>query len=283
MTLGKLAMKSILILAVLVAAPLLSVNAQETSPPPATQPTTAQRDAWTELNEAAGAYRDNHLDVAEQHARRALQLDPDNRTAPLFLAAIVHRQSKNAPDNIALANEAIGLYKSILQKDPKNEEAYGAIADLYGQLHNEKALRDWIMQRAIDGSVADDKRAEAYIILASKDGRCSHQITETNKTTIVDPISRKATVSFKKPKDEQDFQRVKLCVARGLEEIDIAINLDPTSERAWSFRASLLRDAAALAEMEGKLDEKARLDQQRKEAERRTTELLEQNKKPGPP
>ena len=42
--------------------------------------------AKNQLNEAARAYREGHFDVAEQHARNAYELDPTNKTAPMFIA-----------------------------------------------------------------------------------------------------------------------------------------------------------------------------------------------------
>ena len=110
--------------------------------------------AKNQLNEAASAYRDAHLEEAEQHARRALELDPTNKTAPLFIARIVHRQYKrgiNTPDNVAKANDAIKLYKKILETDPKNEEAYKAVADLLGS----NAYRT---KRSVPGSAASERR-----------------------------------------------------------------------------------------------------------------------------
>jgi hypothetical protein len=238
--------------------------------------------AKNQLNEAAIAYRDNHLEEAEQHARRALELDPTNKTAPLFIARIVHKQFKhgvNTPENTAKANEAINLYKGILQNDPKNDEAYKAVADLMGQLHQDKAQRDWISQRAEDVNADQDKRAEAYIILASKDWSCSNVITEANKTTTVDPATRKATVSYKKPKDDKEFIQAKKCVESGLAEIENAIKQDAHSEPAWSFKTNLLIQASALAEMDGKMDQKAELEKQRAAADKRTAELNAENQK----
>ena len=63
-----------------------------------------------ELNEAARAYGEGHFEEAEQHARRALYLDPNNPTAPKFIARILHQQYRpgvDQPDNIKKAQEAI--------------------------------------------------------------------------------------------------------------------------------------------------------------------------------
>jgi hypothetical protein len=236
----------------------------------------------SQLNEAARAYREAHFEEAEQHSRRALELDPTNKTAPLFIARIVHREYRpgiNTPENLAKAHAAIEEYKKLLQNDPKNEEAYKAIASLLGAIKEEQQQRAWIVQRASDTSANPDKRSEAYVVLASKDWHCSNEITDlpTNKTTTIDPVNNKATVSYKKPKDEKDFQAAKMCVARGLEEVENAIKFDPNSESAWSYKTNLLLEASKLAEMEGRMDQKAQLDKQEEAAQKRTDELSKIN------
>jgi len=238
--------------------------------------------AKNELNEAARAYREAHFEEAEKHSRRALELDPDNKTAPLFIARIVHREYRpgiNTPENLAKAHTAIEEYKKVLQKDPKNEEAYKAIASLLGAIKEDQEQRAWILQRASDNNADSEKRSEAYVVLASKDWHCSNEITDlpSNKVTTIDPVKNKATVSYKKPKDEKEFQTAKMCVMRGLEEIENAIKLDPNSEAAWSYKTNLLLEASKLAEMEGKMDEKAQLDKKREEAQKRTDELSKIN------
>src|SRR5260370_40962911 len=122
--------------------------------------------AKNQLNEAASAYRDAHFEEAEERARRALELDPTNKTAALFLARIVHRQYKRGvttPENVARARDAIELYKKILEVEPKNEEAIKAIAHLYGSIKEDDKQLAWSLQHATDKNIADAKRAVAYI------------------------------------------------------------------------------------------------------------------------
>jgi hypothetical protein len=239
--------------------------------------------AKNELNEAARTYREGHFDEAEQHSRRALALDPNSKTAPSFIARTIHAQYRpgvNTPENLAKANEAIQAYQQILQKDPKNDEAYKAIAYLYGATKEEDKLRSWISARAIDTSIEPEKRAEAYIVLASKDWDCSFKITElpTNKVTTLNEGNR-ASVSYKKPSDQKEFDAAQACVKRGLEEIENSIKLDPNSESAWSYKTNLLLEAKKLAEMEGKTEQAAELDKQREVAQKRTMALSEANQK----
>lgn len=239
--------------------------------------------AKNELNEAARAYRGGQFEQAEQHSRKAFELDPNSKTAPSFIARTIHAQYRpgvQAPENLAKANQAIEAYQRILQSDPKNEEAYKAIAYLYGATKEEDKLRSWITGRANDTSIDAEKRSEAYIVLASKDWDCSFQITElpTNKGTTLNEGNR-AVVSYKKPSDPKDFEAAQACVKRGLEEIENAIKLDSNSESAWSYKTNLLLEAKKLAEMDGKTDQAAELDKQREVAQKRTNVLSEANQK----
>ena len=62
--------------------------------------------AKNQLNEAARAYREGHFDEAEQHSREAARLDPNNKTAPMFVARTIHAQYRRGvqtPENIAKA------------------------------------------------------------------------------------------------------------------------------------------------------------------------------------
>ena len=84
-------------------------------------------------------------------------------------------------------------------------------------------------------------------------------------------------MTYKKPKEEKDFQAARMCVTRGLEEVENAIKYDPNSESAWSYKTNLLLESSILAEMDGKMDEKAQLDKQREAAQKRTDELAKIN------
>ncbi len=238
--------------------------------------------AKNELNEAARTYREGRYVEAEQHSRRALELDPHNKTAPLFIARTVHAQYRPgvaAPENIQKAREAIDAYNKILATDPTNEEAYKAIAFLYERIKEDDKLRQWIINRANDARVEPEKRAEAYIVLASKDWNCSFQISDLPANKVTTSTPGKVSVTYKKPANQKDFDTAQMCVKRGLEEVENALKFDPNSESAWSYKTNLLIEAIKLAEMEGKTDLKAELDKQREAAQKRTNQLSEENKK----
>ena len=240
--------------------------------------------AKNQLNEAAKAYREGRFPEAEQHSREAASLDPDNKTAPMFIARTIHAQYRpgvQSPENIAKAQEAIEAYQQILAKNPKDDEAYKAIAYLYGAIKADDKLRQWITARAASDSTEPEKRAEAYVVLASKDWDCSFKITEqpTVKTTTVDQASSKASVSYKKPKEQKEFDQAQMCVKQGLAEVENAIKFDPNNESAWSYKTNLLLEASKLAEMDGQTEQKAQYQKDYEAALKRTAELSAANQK----
>ncbi|MDX6529644.1 MAG: hypothetical protein QOH41_1934 [Blastocatellia bacterium] len=235
-----------------------------------------------ELNETARTYREGHFEEAEQHAKRALYLDPNNKTAAVFIARVIHQQYKpgvDTPENVQKARDAIEAYRHILEKDPNNDEAYKAISVLYAAIKDDTKLREWILKRATDSSMSNEKRAEAYAILAGKDWDCSFRITELPDVKVTTNESGKPSVVYKKPKDQKDFDNAQKCVVRGLEEAETAIKFDPNNESAWSYKTNLLLEAAKLAEMDGKADQKAQYQKQAEVAAKRATALSEERRK----
>src|SRR5213079_3798382 len=86
-------------------------------------------------------------------------------------------------------------------------------------------------------------------------------------------------VSYKKPKEQKDFDAIQQCVARGLEEAETAIKYDPNNESAWSYKTNLLIEAAKIADMNGEADKKAQYTRQAEVAQKRASELAEERRK----
>ena len=242
--------------------------------------------AKNELNETARAYREGHFEDAEQHAKRALYLDPSNKTAPIFIARVIHQQYKpgvDLPDNIQRARDAIAAYQRVLQDDPskeQTEEAFKAISYLLAATKDDAQLRDWIMKRANDSSQPSEKRAEAFAILAGKDWDCSFKVTELPDVKITSTeAGGTAKVTYKKPSQQKDFDNIQRCVARGLEEAETAIKYDPNNESAWSYKTNLLIERAKIADMNGDAAQKAELERQAQIAGKRAIALAEERRK----
>jgi tetratricopeptide (TPR) repeat protein len=241
--------------------------------------------AKNELNETAKAYKEGRFEEAEQHAKRALYLDPSNQTAPIFIARVIHQQYKpgvDHPDNVQRARDAIEAYKRIIEKpanEQQAEEAYKAISVLYSAIKDEQKLREWITARANDTTKPNEKRAEAFAILAGKDWDCSFRVTELPDVKLTSMEGGTPKVTYQKPKDQKDFDNIQKCVVRGLEEAETAIKYDANSESAWSYKTNLLLEAAKQAEMNSDPTRKAEFEKQSQVANKRAAALAEERRK----
>lgn len=237
--------------------------------------------AKSELNQVAQNYKDKKYAEAEAHAKRALELDPDNESAPLFVARTIHaqvRRGDKSDANMAKANEAIDAYKKIEAKDPNNDEAFSAVTVLYGQLDQPDEQIKWVEQRASNEAVSPEKRSVAYAILSDKDWQCSIAVTDNNdnKKTVQQPDG-KVVIQYTKPKDQQQFDQAKQCVTRGLERVEKAISLNPNNENAYGQKYKLLQEAKKLALMEDKKDDATQYAKQAEDAAKKAGELRKQN------
>ena len=99
----------------------IALTASTQAQTPATVSEINQTQAKQELDEAARAYREGKFAEAQAHSERALLLDPENKTAPIFVARTIHAQYKPGdftPENVAKAQEAIIAYKEFLSVRP---------------------------------------------------------------------------------------------------------------------------------------------------------------------
>ena len=193
--------------------------------------------------------------------RRALELDPTQKNAPLFIARAIQQRFKpgdTRPENVAVGERAVAAYQDILARDPQNDDAYRAIVYLYGQMKQDDKVREMLFWRANDGSLPNEKRAEALVILASQQWKCSYDITEQKENKVTEEKADKILIHYKKPANAADFDKANQCATEGLRLAEQAVSLDPNNPNAWTQKTNILREKAKLAEMAG--DSKAKED-----------------------
>jgi hypothetical protein len=216
------------------------------------------------LNEGARAYRDGRFKDAEDKFREAYSLDETQKNAPLFIARAVQQQYKpgvGTPENVAIGDRAIQAYQEILNKDPQDEGAYKAIVFLYGQMKRDEKVNELLMQRASSGATPE-ARAQALIILASKQWQCANDITERKENQTKEDKGDKILIHYKKPAEQADFDKAQQCAGEGMKLAEQAVSLSPNSASAWTYKANLLREQAKLAEMAGNAQAKSDFDKQ---------------------
>lgn len=229
-----------------------------------------------EINEGARAFKANRFNEAEQHFARANELDPNQRNALMFIAHSIRAQYRQGVDtdaNKATARRAIEAYQRVLERDPTNDDAYNSIAFLYGALNDEQAQRQLISQRAESQTASPEQRAAAYVVLASMQRNCSFTITEQPEIKQTVMREGRALIQYRMPQDRAKFDEARRCATEGLRLINLAIDLTPNNESAWSQKTGILREMAKLAEMEGNTASKDDYTRQADQAQERATQL----------
>lgn len=269
------------------------------------------------LVDGAKAYKDRKFDEAERLFRDAVQRDPSNDTAQLFLARTLHSEYAANRTQTDKAEEAIAEYKktianyekaiadkgavlngerkpcsysdyelSKLQGDQKTTllsfktlgDSYKAVANLLDNLQKTDERIQWLTQWGADEKLPGCLRAEAYVSLASKENTCANDITELPDVKKTVQKDGKAAFTFSKPTKPEDYESLKGCIQRGTDLIDKAVALDPTSDSIWSYRTSLLVQSMRLAEMENRTPDKDKFKAQADEAKAKFSELAKLRK-----
>jgi tetratricopeptide (TPR) repeat protein len=93
----------------------------------------AKLESRDEMNKGVQAYRNNKYADAVNHFKRAVQLDPSNQNAQLYLATSYMIQwvpGADSPDNQKNYNAAQAEFEKVLQQDPKNSLALASMASM---------------------------------------------------------------------------------------------------------------------------------------------------------
>lgn len=207
-----------------------------------------------EVKEGMQAYRVGQYEAAEKHFRIAVATDPTQQIGWLSLARSIRAQFKpgvQGADNVAKGKEAVATYEKLLERNPQQDEAFAAVADLYGELNNEVKQREWISKRAHSEHVSKEKRGSAYRRLASLDLICARQATA------------------------QQAAEGDACASRGMKSIDAAISLAGANEGVVGDKMLLLRERARLAGALGRSSQQAAFEKQATQVEQQLTQLRE--------
>ncbi|GIU82445.1 MAG: tetratricopeptide repeat protein [Acidobacteria bacterium] len=258
------------------------------------------------LVDGTQAYQNKNYDEAEAHFRRAISLSPDQPLGRLFLARTLHAKYVSTRDQ-KQAEEAIAEYKKVIPQlkdevnrlkkqleENKNDEktintykrvqdllssSIAAVGNLLETLQRNDEWKNWQTQIAEDSSFPDPVRAMAYALLASKENVCANEITSNPSVRKTVKVDNKQVYEYVKPAEEKTYQQLKGCIAKGKELIDKALALDKSADSIWSYKTSLLIQEKILAEMEGRKEDKERLEKEAESARAEFTRLAEAKRK----
>jgi tetratricopeptide (TPR) repeat protein len=216
-----------------------------------------------EIKAAICEIENGNFKAAQAALDGILKKEPDNVYALRLLPGIAARQIKQvdkSPENVVLIRKAIDAYEKaagnpILKNDRMDINSF--IIELYGMIGgDEKATA--LLKKAENESESPKQRAAFYTALAADNYACANDISDAAPVKSTVRKNGAEIYVFRKPQSQMDFDRLKKCASKGSELIVKAIALDPASDTAWSYRASLFVQLGRIAEMEVKPAEKAR-------------------------
>lgn len=236
------------------------------------------------LVDGADAYKERKFQQAETLFRNAIATDPtlstvESKAAQLFLARTIHSAYIGDRKVTQRAEEAISEYQKILSRDAKDQSSFKAVANLYENLGKQDEWLKWVTERANNEQVPGPMRAEALASLAAKKNTCSNDISDTEKTKKTVTKDGKQQFEFVKPENPADFEKLKVCADEGLQLANKAVELDPESDSAWSYKTSLLIQKMRVAEMEGNTAQKEQFKKDSDVAKEKFTALAEAKRK----
>lgn len=240
------------------------------------------------LVDGATAYKDRKFDQAEKLFRKAVEVDPtletmESRTAQVFLARTLHSQFIANRKDISKAEAAMAEYKKALEKDSKDQSSFKAVANLYENLNRTDDWNKWVNDRAQNGSVPPDMRAEAFTSLAAKKYSCANEISDIEPVKQTINEGGKQVFKFNKPTAPGEFEKLQKCTDEGMVLIDNALALQKQanveSDSTWSYKANLLVQKMRIAEMDGNAGDKERYKKEADVAKEKFSQLAAEKRR----
>ena len=132
--------------------------------------------ARDQLNKGVEAYKSAHFEEAIGHFQRATQLDPSLPMAKTYLATALAQNvvpGLDTAENLKTANQAIDIFKDVLQKDPNDVNSLKQIAGIYFQIKKLDDAKEW--QKKV--LAVDPKDPEAAYTVGVIDWTEAHENT----------------------------------------------------------------------------------------------------------
>jgi len=208
------------------------------------------------LNKGVAAYKNAKYQDAIENFKAAINLDPENPNARLYLATAYMTQwipGADSPENVQLADAAKTEFKTVLGKDPKDKIALASLASLSynqaGPLQGEaktKKLdeaRDWNF-KLIE---ADPKNKEAYYSIGVISWSKWYPALGTARAQLGMKPEDPGPIKDKKVKDELKAQFTGI-IEEGITNLEKALEVDKEYDDAMAYLNLLIRERADLSD-----------------------------------
>jgi tetratricopeptide (TPR) repeat protein len=207
-----------------------------------------------EMNKGVQAYRNSHYPDAVNHFKEAVQLDPTNMNAKLYLATSYFSQwvpGADSPDNKKNYQMAQREFEEVLKKDPTNSLALASLASMafnnatVGTDEEKKAAleeaKKW-NQRRIE---VNPKDPEPYYYLGVIDW--SEAFPALRSARAAEKMKADDPGPLKDKKEREDLKaKYSDTIQSGLDQLQKCLQYDKENENAMSYMNLLYREKADL-------------------------------------
>jgi tetratricopeptide (TPR) repeat protein len=199
--------------------------------------------ARDQLNKGVEAYKAAHFEEAIGHFQKATELDPSLPMAKSYLATALAQNvvpGLDSPENLKTAQQAIGMFQDVLQKDPTDINSMKNIASIYFQIKKLDDAKAW--QKKV--LAADSKDPEAAYTVGVIDWTQAHE--NKLKALLAVGVNDDGEGNAKAPKkvmEELKSQNSAL-VEEGLQYLNQAVANRPNYDDAMQYLNLIYRNKA---------------------------------------
>jgi tetratricopeptide (TPR) repeat protein len=199
-----------------------------------------------QLTKGVAAFKNSQYEQATRFFQNAVQLDPNNPTAKLYLATTYASQvvpNLMTQENLSMAQKAIDSFQAVLDKNPNDVTALKQIASIHRNIQKfEQAKQDELKVIAVAPN-----EPEAYYIIGFVDWTLAYKnaVAVLAKDGLTD--DGLGNVKLKKP-DCMGLQMQNTALVNdGLTNLQKAVDLNPNYDDAMQYMQLTYRRKADLA------------------------------------
>ena len=207
--------------------------------------------ARDELNKGVTAYKDAKYQLAVEHFKQAVELDPTLLNARLYLATAYANQyvpGSEAEENLKVGEQAITEFQNVLKDDPNNLGSVSGIASLYFQMKRTDEAKEYYNKQI----QLDPTSPEAYYSVAVIDWTMTYQ----PRIVLKSRLRLKPDEPIKDAKERQALaERNGPLIEEGMQMLNKAMQLREDYDDAMAYLNLLYREKADLAATPQERDE----------------------------
>ena len=200
--------------------------------------------ARDELNKGVAAYKDVKYQLAVDHFKNAVELDPSLLNARLYLATAYANQyipGSETDENLKVGEQAIAEFQKVLETDPGNLSAIAGIASLYFQMKRMDDAKEYYKKQIS----LDPQNPEPYYSVGVIDWTQTYQPRMVARTQ----MNLKTDEPIKDAKKRQELaEKNGPLVEEGMQMVNKAMQLRDQYDDAMAYLNLLYREKADLEE-----------------------------------